>query len=93
MLASLAGWASLRNRRDEARLPALALVALPLGALAAALRTITDFEAGTATTGYLAALALLATFGAALTYHVHRRSKTPAGPGRQPTELASELTG
>jgi hypothetical protein len=38
LLATLAGWAAWRNRRDEARLPALALVALPAGALAAAIR-------------------------------------------------------
>jgi hypothetical protein len=57
MLATLAGWAALRDRRDEARLPTLALVALPLGALAGALRT----EAEPA---YLAALVLLAVAGA-----------------------------
>jgi hypothetical protein len=39
MLAVLAGWAAARDRADEARLPALALVALPAGALAAAART------------------------------------------------------
>jgi hypothetical protein len=39
MLAVLAGWAAVVNRRDEARLPALALVALPAGALAGAVLT------------------------------------------------------
>ena len=34
MLAVLAAWPAVRGRRDEARLPALALVALPAGALA-----------------------------------------------------------
>lgn len=56
MLATLAGWAALRDRRDEARLPTLALVVLPLGALAGALRTGAD-------PGYLAALVLLAVAG------------------------------
>jgi hypothetical protein len=40
MLGFLAGWAAIANRRDEARLPALALVTLPAGALVAALRTL-----------------------------------------------------
>jgi hypothetical protein len=40
MLAFLAGWAAVANRRDEARLPALALVALPAGALLGAARTL-----------------------------------------------------
>jgi hypothetical protein len=38
LLATLAGWAAWRDRRDEAVLPALALVALPAGALVAAIR-------------------------------------------------------
>ena len=39
MLGTLAAWAALTDRRREARLPALALVALPAGALVAAART------------------------------------------------------
>jgi hypothetical protein len=39
MLAVLSGWAAARNRTDEACLPALALVTLPLGALLAVART------------------------------------------------------
>jgi hypothetical protein len=39
----LAGWAAWRDRRDEAVLPALALVALPCGALVAAVR-VGSFE-------------------------------------------------
>jgi len=66
MLAALAGWAALRNRRDEARLPALCLVALPAGALVAALRTISELDATGRTLGYLAALTLLAALGAAI---------------------------
>ena len=51
MLATFAGWAAVADRRAEARLPALALVALPAGALIAAART------GTAAPGHLAAIA------------------------------------
>jgi len=50
LLSVLAGWAALRDRRDEARLPALALVALPAGALIGALRT------GTLEPAYVAAV-------------------------------------
>ena len=59
MLAVLAGWGAALGRRDEARLPALALIALPAGAFAAALRT------GELDAAYVAALAALATLGAA----------------------------
>jgi hypothetical protein len=59
MLASLAAWAALTNRRREARLPALALVALPVGALVAAARTDADPV-------YVLALTLLAIAGAAV---------------------------
>jgi hypothetical protein len=66
MLATVAGWAALRNRRDEARLPTLCLVALPAGALVAALRTISELDAAGPTLGYLAVLTLLAALGAAV---------------------------
>jgi hypothetical protein len=56
MLATLAAYPALTNRRREARLPALALIALPLGALLAAART-------DARPGYLLALVLLALAG------------------------------
>jgi hypothetical protein len=59
MLAVLAAWPAVRGRRDEARLPALALVALPAGALIATLRT-------TAEPRYLAALGLFVVAGAAV---------------------------
>jgi hypothetical protein len=63
LLAVLAWWAALRNRSDEARLSALALVTLPAGALIAALRTLPDLEqAG----GYLAAILFLLATGAIL---------------------------
>jgi len=61
MLAVLAGWAALRNTREEARYPALALVALPLGALAAA----PHLAAGSAAP-YAAGLLLLGAAGAAV---------------------------
>jgi hypothetical protein len=43
LLGALSLWARWRDRRDEAALPALALVALPLGALLAAVR-VGSFE-------------------------------------------------
>jgi hypothetical protein len=58
LLAVLAGWAAVANRRDEARLPALALVTLPAGALLGALRTLPADPA------YVAGLALLVACGA-----------------------------
>ena len=60
MLGFLAGWAAWANRRDEARLPALALVALPAGALAGALRTLDGDPA------YGAGLAALVACGVAV---------------------------
>jgi hypothetical protein len=60
MLAVLSGWAAVRNGRDEARLSALALIALPLGALVAAART------GVGEPLYLAGLALLCLAGLAV---------------------------
>jgi hypothetical protein len=61
MLGVLAGWAAAAGGHDEARLAALGLVTLPAGALAAAARA--PLDAGTATTVYIAALALLVTGG------------------------------
>jgi hypothetical protein len=60
MLAVLAGWAAAVNRRDEARLPGLALVALPAGALVAAARTMEGDPA------YVAGLVLLIACGVAV---------------------------
>jgi hypothetical protein len=59
----LAGWAAVRNRADEARFSGLALVALPAGALVAALRTLSDLDAPGA---YIAALLVVIGLGAAL---------------------------
>ena len=76
MLGFLAGWAAVANRREDARLPALALILLPAGALLGALRT------GTADPAYAAGLALLIASGvlaraqfpsrAGSTGHVHQ---------------------
>lgn len=63
LLAVLAGWAAWRNRADEARFSALALLTLPAGALIAALRTLPDLEpAGP----YIAVVVLLLLTGAVL---------------------------
>lgn len=63
LLAVLAGWAAVRNRTDEARLSALAMVSLPAGALIAAARTLPDLESAG---GYIAVVAVLLATGALL---------------------------
>jgi hypothetical protein len=63
LLAVLVGWAALRNRTDEARFSALALLTLPAGALIAALRTLPDLDPAA---GYIAVVVLLLVIGAAL---------------------------
>jgi hypothetical protein len=63
LLAVLTGWAALRGRTRGAWLPAIALVALPAGALVGALRTLPDLDPAGA---YLAALVLLMAAGVAL---------------------------
>jgi hypothetical protein len=60
LLAVLAGWAAVANRRAEARLPGLALVALPAGALAGAARALPGEPA------YVGGLVLLVCCGAAV---------------------------
>jgi hypothetical protein len=60
LLAVLAAWPAVVGRRDEARLPALALAVLPAGALAGAARTLPAEPA------YVAALVLLLACGLAL---------------------------
>jgi hypothetical protein len=72
MLSTLAAYAALADRRREARLPALALIALPAGALVAAART----GAGP---GYLLALMLLVAVGAV----VLAVSAAPGGAARR----------
>jgi hypothetical protein len=66
LLAVLAGWAALRNRRDDATHSLAALVALPAGMLVAALRTLPDLEPGGAAIAYVAAIGLLLAVGAVL---------------------------
>jgi hypothetical protein len=66
LLAVLAGWAAMRNRVDEARLSAVALVGLAAGALVAALRTLPDLDPAGASAGYIAAWVLVAGAGAVL---------------------------
>jgi hypothetical protein len=62
----------LEQGRDEARLPALCLVALPAGAPVAALRTISELDAAGRTLSYLAVLTLLAALGAAIAASTRR---------------------
>jgi hypothetical protein len=66
LLAVLAGWAALRNRRGEARASLAALIALPAGMLVAALRTLPDLEPGGAAIAYVAAIVFLLATGAVL---------------------------
>jgi hypothetical protein len=56
MLGVLAGWAAIANRREQARLPGLALIALPAGALIGAARAGAD-------PAYVAGLVLLIACG------------------------------
>jgi hypothetical protein len=72
MLATLAGYAALVDSRREARLPALALIALPAGALLAATRT-------DGRPGYLLALVALLVAGAAIL----RVTEAPGGAARR----------
>jgi hypothetical protein len=67
MLAVLAAWPAIAGRRDEAALPALALIALPAGALVAAART------GTGDPLYLLALGALVVAGLGLRVSTRRR--------------------
>jgi hypothetical protein len=76
LLAVLAGWAAARGRGAEARLPALALVALPAGALVAAARTSADLDAGGA--GYAVVLVLLLACGLAVLRSLRRTAVGPA---------------
>jgi hypothetical protein len=92
MLAVMAGWAALRGSRDEARLPALCLVALPSGALLAGIRTISDLDAGRAA-GYLVGMALLAAVSAAVfaaTRSAYRRARPLASRPAEPLAATSK---
>jgi hypothetical protein len=84
LVAVLAAWAAARNRSAEARMPAVALLALPAGALIAALRTLPDHHPADAAAAYVAALAVLAALGvAALVSLNRRRAHPPDGPIRR----------
>jgi hypothetical protein len=61
----------VRDQADEARFSALALVALPAGALVAALRTLPDLDSAGA---YIAALVVLIGLGVALLSAASRAS-------------------
>jgi hypothetical protein len=78
LLALLAGWASARDRAEEAWLPALALVTLPAGALLAALRTSSDLDGGVA---YAVVLGLLSACGVAVLRSLRRPAVDPAVSG------------
>jgi hypothetical protein len=66
LLAVACGWAAVRDRVDEARASALLLVALPAGALVAALSTIDALNPAGAAAAYIAALTALVLTGVAV---------------------------
>ncbi len=63
LLATVLAWAALRNRRDEARLPAVALITLPAGVLLGSVRTLADLPSYGTALGYLLPLAGLIAIG------------------------------
>jgi hypothetical protein len=78
-LAVMATWAALRPA--EAKLPLIALVAYPLGALVAGLRSFSDLSPPGARWAYLAALALAsAAFGGWLLLVGRRHQAAPTPP-------------
>ena len=84
MLAVLTAWPAVTNRRAEAVLPALALIALPAGALVAAARV------GVADPLYLAALVTLLAAGVVVQRGTAcRGSYSPSGPKPGTSMLAS----
>ena len=66
LLATLSGWAAIRNDSYEAQPAVVALVTLPAGALIAALRTLADLEPAGTAAGYIGALVLVLATGALL---------------------------
>jgi hypothetical protein len=66
LLAVASGWVVVRDRADEARLAALALIAVPAGALLGALRTLSDLSATGPAAAYILALVLLMATGGAV---------------------------
>jgi hypothetical protein len=86
MLGFLAGWAAVANRRDEARLPALALIALPAGALLGALRTLDADPA------YVAGLALLIAGGATVLRQAAAASRSTSSKRRRMLEPSRSMS-
>jgi hypothetical protein len=86
MLGCLAGWAAVANRREEARLPALALIALPAGALLGAIRTLDGDPA------YVAALALLICCGIAVLRQAAAASRSTSSNRRRMLEPSSSMS-
>jgi hypothetical protein len=66
LLAVAAAWVVVRNRAQEAWLAALALVAVPAGALLGALRTLSELTPSGAAAAYILALLLLMATGLAV---------------------------
>jgi hypothetical protein len=64
LMAVMAAWPALRGRR-EARIPLLALVAFPAGALLGALTGLGDMEAGSARATWIVVISALTILGAA----------------------------
>jgi hypothetical protein len=80
LLAVVCGWAAVRDRVDEARLSAFALIALPAGALVAALRAVDQLDPAGAAAAYIAALALLVLAGIAVLVASKGRGRPPDTP-------------
>ncbi len=79
-MAVMAAWPALRGRR-EARIPLLALIAFPAGALLGALRGAGDMEAGSARATWIAVLAALTLIGGAA-FALARSPRAPPGAER-----------
>jgi hypothetical protein len=72
LLATVCGWAAIRNRADEGYPSALLLTCLPAGALIAGLRTVDQLDPAGAAAAYLVVLAALAAAGAAVLVSTRR---------------------
>jgi hypothetical protein len=79
LLAVLTGWGAWRNTKEEAWLPALALVLLPAGGLVAALRTIDDLDPAAP---HIAVLVGLIVVGVIVTRATRASARPPRSGGR-----------
>ena len=79
LLAVLTGWGAWRNTKEEAWLPALALVTLPAGALAGALRTVDDLDPAAP---HIAALVALIVLGVLATRATRASARLPRSDAR-----------